>query len=192
MNTADILTPVPTAWPNAESDDHYEIIDGQRVEMPPMSADSTGIAADLAHFLTAFGLRMDLGKAYPEMLIKLPLPVDRNRRPDVVFVPFARWPQGRVLPTTNEWAILPDLCVEVVSPNDLADELTTKTAEYFQAGVRQVWVVYPRHGLFYVYDSPTRVRGLTRDDTLEGGSVLPGFTLKLADLFPTPEPPTGA
>ena len=44
--------------------------------------------------------------------------------------------------------------------------------EYFQAGVRLVWVFYPRHNLVQVYESLTAVRGLTRTDTLDGGPVL--------------------
>lgn len=95
MNAAEVLTPMPKLVRDEfDNGDHYEIIDGVKVVMPPMSANSSGIAADLAHFLTAFGTANNLGKAYPEMLVHLPLPVDRNRRPDVVFVPFARWARG--------------------------------------------------------------------------------------------------
>lgn len=175
--------------PVGEDKDRYEIIDGVEVGMPPMSTDSSAIGAELARMLGNFGIDHDLGKAYPEMLIKLPLNRDRNRRPDVIFVPFSRWARGRAWPSTNAWDVLPDLCVEVMSPHDLADELMDKLTEYFQAGVRQVWVAYPRHGLLYVYDSPTSVRGFTRADELDGGAVLPGFRLKLAELFPEPPAP---
>jgi Uma2 family endonuclease len=63
MSIADTLSPTLLTWPDVDGKDHYEIIDGQRVEMPPMSADSTGIAADLARFLGNYGHRADLGKA---------------------------------------------------------------------------------------------------------------------------------
>jgi Uma2 family endonuclease len=103
-------------------------------------------------------------------------------------VSYARWPKSKPIPTTNAWDVLPELCIEVVSPNDLADEIETKVEEYLQAGVRLVWVVYPRHERVYVYDSATQLRRLTRADTLDGGSVLPGFALPLADLFPQAPP----
>jgi Uma2 family endonuclease len=190
MNTAEVLTPIPKlVRDDLENDEHYEIIDGVKVEMPPMSAESTGIAAELAAFLINHGLANNLGKAYPEMLIRLPLPIDRNRRPDVVFIPFSRWPRDVRRPDTNAWDVLPDLCVEVVSPNDTADDLMDKIGEYFQAGVRLVWVFYPRHDTVYVYESPTAVRVLTRADSLDGGAVLPGFRLPLAELFLLPPPP---
>src|SRR5207249_957331 len=109
----------------------------------------------------------------------------RNRRPDVAFVTYERWPMNRPIPLTdNAWDVVPDLAVEVSSRHDLAEELVQKLTEYFQAGVRLVWVIYPKQRLVYVYESPTQVRGLTQSDELDGGTVLPGFRLPLANLFP--------
>jgi Uma2 family endonuclease len=178
-----VLTPRPTA-DDLDYRDLYEIIDGQRVEIAPMSADSQVFASRLVRHLSNYGIERDIGEAYTEVMFKLPLPKDRNRRPDAAFVPYSRWPRNVSPPSVNAWDVLPEVCVEVVSPHDLADEVAEKMTEYFAAGVRQVWVVYPRHGLFYVYDSLTQVRGLTRADELDGGAVLPGFKLRLADLFP--------
>jgi len=191
MSTAEMLTPMPElVRDDLENDDHYEIIDGQRVELPPMSAESSVLAARLARVLSNHGIERDLGEAHPEILFKLPLQLDRNRRPDIAFVPYSRWPRSRPIPPTNAWAVLPDLCVEVVSPTDHAEEIETKIKEYFEAGVRLVWVVYPRQEQVYVYDSPGQVRRLSRADTLDGGVVLPEFRLPLADLFlQTPPPP---
>ncbi len=184
MNTAEVLTPMPTlVRDDLENRDHYEIIDGVKVEMPPMSVDSQIIGFRLAYHLTSFGGAKDIGQACTEVLFKLPLAKDRNRKPDVAFVTYSKWPKNKSFPTTNAWAVLPDLCVEVVSPNDLGDEIETKINEYFEAGVRLVWIVYPRQERFYVYDSPSQVRRLTRADTLDGGVVLPGFQLPLAELF---------
>ena len=58
-----------------------------------------------------------------------------------------------------------------------------KAEHYFRAGVELVWVVYPQPGEVYVYESPVAVRVLTRADLLDGGKVLPGFQLALAELF---------
>ena len=186
MSTAEVLTPIPRLVRDEFDHDNYEIIDGQRVEMPPMSADSQGLASRLVRHMSNFGVERDLGEAYGETLFKLPLKEDRNRKPDVAFVPYSRWAKNRPLPATNEWDVLPDLCVEVVSPSDRADEIMDKVREYFQAGVRLVWVFYPRHGVVYIYESLAAVRGLTRADALDGGPVLPGFSLPLTELFPEP------
>jgi len=190
MSAAEVLTPMPKlVRDDLDNGDHYEIIDGVKVELPPTSADSSVLAARLARLVSNHGVEKGLGEAYPEILFKLPLPKDRNRKPDLAFVPYSQWPRDRPLPSTNAWDVLPDLCVEVVSPNDMADEIETKINEYFEAGVRLVWVVYPRQERFYVYDSPSRVRRLTRADTLDGGVVLPDFQLPLAELFLQPLPP---
>jgi Uma2 family endonuclease len=192
MNTAEVLTPMPKlVREELGTEDHYEIIDGQRVELPPMSADSQALASRLVRHLSNHGIDRNLGEGYTEMLFKLPLGKDRNRRPDVAFVSYSRWPKYKPLPSTNAWDVLPEICVEVVSPNDLGDEIETKVGEYFAAGVSLVWVVYPRQESVYVYDSPSRARRLNRADTLDGSTVLPDFRLPLADLFlqPPPTPP---
>jgi Uma2 family endonuclease len=187
MSPAEKLTPIPRLWEGDPSDrDNYEIIDGIRVELPPMSADSQALASQLARHLSNYGIEKQIGEAYVEIIFKLQLPVDRNRRPDVAFVPYSRWAKNRPIPSTNEWNILPDLFVEIISPNDDAEEIETKVTEYFDSGARQVWVVYPRHKRFYVYESMQLVRRLCRSDTLDGGPVLPGFLLPLVELFPDP------
>lgn len=189
MSTAEVQTPPPKAAPKDPFDhDHYEIVDGVRVELPPMSTESTGIATLLTLALGSYGLSRNVGLPYTEMLIKLPLNRDRSRKPDVIFVPFTAWARGRRLPDTAAWDIVPDLCVEVVSPTDRAGDLTTKVEEYLEAGVRQVWVVYPQQAVVYVYEPSSAARRLTRADTLDGATVLPGFTLPLADLLWEPEP----
>ena len=187
MNAAEVLTPLPKlVYDEFDNGDNYEIIDGIRVELPPMSADSQVLASRLVRHLSNHGVAQDIGEACTEVLFKLPLPVDRNRKPDVAFVSYARWPKYQAIPSTNAWDVLPDLCVEVVSPNDLGDEIETKVDEYLRSGVRLVWVVYPRQERFYVYESASQIRRLTRADTLDGGSVLPGFALPLSELFPQP------
>jgi Uma2 family endonuclease len=185
MTAVEVLTPPKPVRDEFDNSDHYEIVDGRRVELPPTSAESTGVAADLAAAISASGAR---GKVYCEMLITLPLDKERNRRPDVIFVSFERWPRNARRPDTNAWDILPELCVEVVSPNDRAEEIETKVDEYLRAGVSLVWVIYPENARVYVYESASSVARLSRADTLRGGTVLPGFELPLAELFLDPPP----
>ncbi len=190
MNAAQVLTPLPRLVEGDPSDrEHYEIVDGVRKELPPMSADSQVLATRLSRHLSNFGVTQNIGEAYVETLFKLPLTRERNRKPDVAFVPYSRWPLARDVPSVNAWDVLPDLCVEVVSPNDMADDLMDKVCEYFEAGVRLVWVFFPRHGLVQVFESPANVRGLSWSDTLDGGAVLPGFRLALTDVLRAPRPP---
>jgi Uma2 family endonuclease len=77
----------------------------------------------------------------------------------------------------------------VISPNDTVEDLLERIDEYFRAGVRCVWVVFPRRRVIYVYESEKKMQALTRADELEGGSVLPGFRLPLTALFLEESPP---
>jgi Uma2 family endonuclease len=170
--------------PAGSDEELYEVIDGQRVGLPSMGIRAAWIASQIVQFLGQFGRANNLGHAVGEGLFHLPLPEDRNRRPDVAFVSYERWARRRPLPPNdNAWDVLPNLVVEVVSPTDLAEEVQEKVAEYLRAGVTLVWVVYPQLRQVYVYESPTKVRGLTQADELDGGTVLPGFRLPLTEVF---------
>ncbi len=187
-------TPTPTpsfADLGGSEETFYEVIDGQRREMPIMSAYTSMVATRLTGHLFIHATTHNLGEVVSEALFRLPLAEDahRNRRPDVAFVSFERWPADRPRSQeANAWDVVPDLAVEVISPNDLAEDQLDKVLEYFRAGVRQVWVIYPRQRLAYVYESPGRI--IVRNDTeaLEGGAIVPGFQLPLASLFDQPQP----
>jgi len=77
----------------------------------------------------------------------------------------------------------PDLAVEVMSPGNTAREMEEKVALYFGAGARAVWVFNPKKKTVAAYTSPSDMRLLSEQDTLDGGDVLSGFTLDLAKLF---------
>jgi Uma2 family endonuclease len=117
------------------------------------------------------------------MLFILNVGLGLRRRPDVAFVSYQRWPRNRRVPRAEAWDVVPDLAVEVVSPSNTAEEILAKIREYFQASCLRLWVVYPAEEMVYVYQSPTQLRVLTRNDNLEGEDFLPGFRLPLAELF---------
>jgi Uma2 family endonuclease len=91
---------------------------------------------------------------------------------------------GRVLPTEPIPDLFPDLAVEVLSENNTPEEMGRKLREYFLAGVRLVWMIDSRKRTAEVYtapDAPAVI--LDESQALDGGNVLPGFTLPLAELF---------
>jgi Uma2 family endonuclease len=165
-----------------EDVERYEVIDGIRVEREPMGAFETVLASWLCHLLNSFAAGRKLGLAVSEVLFVLHAPRNLKRRPDVAFVSYARWPAA-VVARESAWNVVPDLAIEIVSPTNLAEEIDNKITDYFQAQVRLVWVFYPDSGRVYVYQSPTQVSILERTDTLDGGEVLPGFRLPIAQLY---------
>jgi Uma2 family endonuclease len=163
----------------------YEIVDGQWVDLPPMSAYATWIASRLHGRLSLYIEEHASGTSVMEMLFILDAQRDLRRRPDVAFVSAARWPLDKALPETGDWEVVPDLVVEVISPNDVFKDVLGKLREYFQYGVQMAWVVAPEEQQVYVYGSPTRVHILTVADDLTGGRLLPDFRLPLTRLFQT-------
>lgn len=111
-----------------------------------------------------------------------------DRKPDVAFVSFERWPADRPVPRVNAWPVVPDLAVEVISPTNKAFDVVEKVQEYCKGGVRQVWHVYSHTEQVFVFDSPTAVRVLARADELTAEPVVPGFRMPMAELFPLAEP----
>jgi Uma2 family endonuclease len=161
----------------------FEIVDGERVELPPMGANQCVVGSMLAYLLNAYCVPQGLGRAVGETLFDLGPEFKHKRRPDVAYVSHERWPKGKSVPQANAWTVVPDLVVEVVSPSDTASDLLAKVSEFFQAGSRLFWVIHMNLSQVYVYESPTQVRILNRDETLDGGPALPGFTLPLASLL---------
>ena len=104
------------------------------------------------------------------------------RIPDVAFIHWDRIP-GRRRPKEAVPLLIPNLAVEVLSKSNTRKEMAIKRKEYFNAGVELVWEIDPRKRTVVVYTSVTNVTTLTAADTLDGGTVLPGFQLPLKDLF---------
>ena len=114
-------------------------------------------------------------------------------RPDLIRVPdvtYVRWDSvddtDEIENPAEEWlTVIPHIVVEVLSENNTPREMQIKLGEYASAGVTLVWYVDPDAKTVTVYPKG-RERGrkvLTEADTLDGGKVLPGFTLPVADLF---------
>lgn len=157
-----------------------ELVDGVLVEKA-MGFRESFLAAALIVILGDFVKRHNLGlvTGADGMLRLAPGLV---RIPDVAFVAWQRLPQHRV-PTDPIPSLAPDLAVEVLSPGNTAREMARKCQEYFAAGTRLVWLVDPRTYTVTVYTTAVDPTVLDVEQTLEGGTVLPGFTLPVRELF---------
>ena len=82
---------------------------------------------------------------------------------------------------------MPDLVAEVVSPRDLAEDLEQKLAEYREAGIPLIWVIYPSTRTAHILRTGRQRSELGPAGVLDGEDILPGFSLPLADLFPPVE-----
>lgn len=177
---------VPSFMPTrsqVEDEPLYEIIDGQKMDLPPMSILAVRIMSRLQTVLDSFVETQGLGTVVTEALFILDSVRNRRRRPDIAFVSAARWPLDRDMPEKGDWEVIPDLAIEVISSGELFEDAFDKLLEYFEVGVSQVWLVLPRHRQLHIYDSPTTVRILTDVQELKVEPLLPGLHLPLAPLF---------
>jgi Uma2 family endonuclease len=159
-----------------------ELVDGVLVEKA-MGYKESALAFLLGSALLAYTKPRKLGVVTgPDGTVRL-FP-GLVRIPDVAFASWDRLP-GRRIPDEPIPDVAPDLAVEVLSQSNTEAEMGRKLREYFAAGVRLAWLVDPETRTVQVYTAPDQCSLLRENDTLDGGAVLPGFTLALAGLFAT-------
>ena len=110
-----------------------------------------------------------------------------ERNPDTVRSPDIAWfAPGRLSPgTTGFPELTPDLCIEVASPsNARADRLLSDKAQmWLDHGAREVWVLNPEDTTLTRYRPGRSPVMLGADDMLDGGELLPGFSVAVWQLF---------
>lgn len=165
----------------SESEDRlWELVDGVLVEKA-MGYYESGLAAVLIYFVRHYLENHDLGivvgadgaSRYAPGLVRIP---------DVSFVSWKKLPEGKT-PREPLPDLVPDLAVEVLSEGNTVEEMERKLKEYFKAGVQLVWYIDPKTQAAQVYHSPKRCAIISKDGLLDGGKVLPGFSLSLKELF---------
>lgn len=160
----------------------FELVNGKLVERN-MGAESSQVAANWIRLVGTHVQANKLGKVFaPDCGYQcFPDEEKKVRFPDGSFIARGRLPDERT--PLGHIRIPPDLAVEVVSPNDGAEEVERKRREYLRAGVRLVWVVFPENRTVHVSRQAGQPAELNPDDELTGEDVLPGFACRVAELF---------
>lgn len=188
-----IVSPTLTVEEFEKLPDHrgYELIDGYLREKA-RGAESSEIQSDAHYWISRWAKQTRLGKVYgAECMYRcFPSHPDGVRKPDVSFVRRDRLPEGRS--PIGVFTLRPDFVAEVVSPGDTICDLDEKLADYRDAKIPLVWVLHPNRRTVQVR-TPDRIVG-EFDTTAEltADPVLPGFRVRVADLFPPPIEPASA
>jgi Uma2 family endonuclease len=158
----------------------YELVDGTLVEKA-MGFDEALLGYFLSLALGDYIKTHDLGKPVGDGAMMRLFP-GLVRIPDAAFISWERYPKKKrrrgEIPT-----LAPDLVVEVLSKDNTRKEMARKLREYFKAGVRLVWYVDPSKRTVRVYTAVNRSTLLDESQHLDGGDVLPGFSLSIRDWF---------
>lgn len=167
----------------------YELVEGRLVRMPGSGFEASTIALRLAAALLTFVEAHDLGRVTgsdgTHDLTQPGRAGETGLVPDVAFVQTRRLPARNSPEYTKAPRLAPDLVVEVVSPSQYRPEMAAKARLYLEAGVRLVWLVWPKYRQVDVWRPGTDAPIATLNDTaaLDGLDVVPGFTYPLARLF---------
>jgi Uma2 family endonuclease len=158
----------------------YELVDGTLVEKA-MGWQESFLAGLLLHWLNTFldlhRLGVATGPDYMTRLFGHTL-----RFPDLAFVAWERMPGGR-FPTEPMPDLVPNFVIEVLSESNTYGEMSRKRREYFHAGVELLWIVDHRSRAVTVFTTHHGGTVVTEGQTLDGGNVLPGWKVDIADLF---------
>ena len=157
----------------------YELNRGELIVMPPAKKEHGLVVSQATRLLGNHVAENDLGEVVAEIGYLFRRDPDTVLAPDISFTS-----KARMAPLTGEYdEIAPDLAVEVASPGNTASDMNEKIVQYFEAGVRLVWLVFPKSRMVHVYHAVDKITVLKGDDLLDGGEVVPGFSIKLSDLF---------
>ena len=157
-----------------------ELVDGGLVGKT-MGYGESNVAVIVAQLIMVYldnnPIGMVIGESGPVRTV-----ASQVRLPDVGFIRYERLPKNdgarrAVLP------VAPDLAIEILSPSNTVKEMQRKLEEYFAAGSQLVWYIDPVARPTKGYVSPTNYAEIDAAGTLDGGDVLPGFRLSLADVF---------
>jgi Uma2 family endonuclease len=162
----------------------YELIDG-RLEEVNVAAKSSRVGNRISRRLDEYADRCGGGWAFPQDTGFRCFDGRTVRKPDAAFIAGDRYTQEQY-ESEGFITVCPDVVAEVISPRDVAYEVTAKRRQWLAAGVKVVWVVDPGDQTVYAYHADGSVRVFLSADTLTGEPVLPGFAVPVADLFKLP------
>ena len=102
----------------------------------------------------------------------------KYRKPDLAYFTKAQILEGR-----DKKEPLSEFMIELISQNDQINMVNEKVLEYFEAGVKVVWLIFPMQKMVYVYTSPIEVKICRNEIICSAESVIQGFSIKASDIF---------
>ena len=182
MSTAPSAPIAPQELRRAQEEAGVELVNGQLAEKP-VSIESGAVEARIAWLLASEAEKTRSVRIFTSSMGYQCFADDPAgfRKPDVSAVRCERL--AGLDPRTALIPFPPDLAVEVVSPTDVAYDLTDKVEQYLRNGFPLVWVVHPNTRVVHVHRANASVSVLHEQDEITGETALPGFRCKVAEFF---------
>jgi Uma2 family endonuclease len=161
-------------------DERIELMRGRAVREPAPGGVHGVVLIRLAHALHSHVSERSLGLVLVETGVRYPGEPPTVRRPDIAFIAADRLPATT---PTSFWQTVPDLAIEIVSPNDRWTVVQQKLGVDLAAGVRAVWIIDPRARSLTVHATAFPPRVVHAGEVLEAGDIIAGFRVSVGDLF---------
>ncbi len=148
-------------------------------EMATIEHGAIGVA--LSGFLFAHVRQTRSGRVFDAQTTFKFFGKNPNRQPAVAYVSTSRLPKD----WRKEADFAPDMVAEVTSKNDKDFDVEAKVLQYQRSGVRLIWILHSYSQTVEVFKLSTGLRSqrLAGDDELNGDDVIPGFKLKISELY---------
>jgi Uma2 family endonuclease len=160
----------------------YELVKGELIRMSPTGHEHgfilMNLASPLYQYVKTNGLGVVTAADTGFVLERSP---DTVLAPDISFLSSSKFSAAG--PTAGFWEGAPDLAVEVTSPSDRPKQVELKAKKWLASGTKLVWVINPKLRNVTVYRAPSNVTILSETDVLKGDDVVPGFQIKVAEIF---------
>lgn len=157
----------------------YELVDGT-IQVSPGGMRHSEVGFRIGYLLLQVVEKTNVGEVYGAD-VGIVLPNSNIRSPDVCFVRRDKLPGGESPEGFGE--LVPDLVVEVLSPDDRPRRVADKIGEFLECGVELIWLVDPKSRTVTVYRSLTDTEHLTEEDTITADPVISGFTARVSQFF---------
>ncbi|MDX1994536.1 MAG: Uma2 family endonuclease [bacterium] len=158
----------------------FELIHGEIVEMPTPAPKHNVVVSFMVGKIFIHLETNDIGRVFGDNT-SYAFTDEDEYIPDVSFISYTTYPREQELP--KKFTFAPDLVIEVMSPSNTAEEIQRKVETYLANGTRLAWVVYPTLKTIVVHQPSKGAATLKEGDVLDGGDVLPGFTLAVRSIF---------
>ena len=159
----------------------YELVKGVLKNLSPSGKTHGFISANICTIISNFVKKHKLGLVTgAETGYKLSSNPDTVRAPDMAFESNDKLAESGF--TEGYSTVMPELVVEVNSPNDIYSEVINKVNEWLNAGVDQVWIIEPKNKTVVIHSTKGSTV-LTSAEEMDGGDILPGFKCKVAEIF---------
>jgi Uma2 family endonuclease len=156
--------------------------EGEIIVMPPTGGETGYRNLEILRQLGNWAIQNDDGRAFDSSTL-FRLPNGAKRSPDAAWVRRERINALSDAQCRGPLPLCPDFLIELRSPTDDLADLAAKMDEYCANGLRLGWLIDPESRRVFVYGAETEVQTLENPTEISGDPVLPGFVLKMKNVF---------